>query len=528
MKNLLLITAIGILLASSTISYAQLPTGFTNIDINNIDAGITSSSDLFWDFAQPKFEVPKGSGLHSIFAGGLWMGGLDNGGNVHLSGQTYRQTGNDFWPGPIDTVIGLASNFVSWDRSWKLNKTEVDDHKLNFSNAGYVVPQNIADWPGYNVQLGRVLAPFADYNSNGFYDPENGDYPFILGDQTVYSIYNDLYQHTETSCDSIGIEVHRTTFGFNDPSNTALNNSIFNRYEIKNFSNIDYTNFYLTVWIDLEIGNAVDDFVGTDINLNMIYCYNGDSLDETAVGYGLNPPAVGAYFLNDSLTSSVLYDNVNNSPRGNPAFCFDYFNYMKGIWLDNQPITYGGDGRNSANPVTTYMYPGTTNSTYFPVLGEWSEGTAGNTPEDRRMIGSIGPFTFAPGDYKSFDVGYTWARATSGGPLASVTELQNAVSSLRILYNNGSLTSVTDIPFNFEKSISVYPNPASEEITIQNEGTDKNYEIKIEDTLGRIVYKNDKVNGAKHLIDVRDFSKGLYIITIHKNEKSYNTKLILK
>ena len=50
MKNPLLSTALGLLLAGSYNSNAQLPTGYTTIDINNIEAGITSSSDLFWNF----------------------------------------------------------------------------------------------------------------------------------------------------------------------------------------------------------------------------------------------------------------------------------------------------------------------------------------------------------------------------------------------------------------------------------------------------------------------------------------------
>ena len=528
MKNKFLLQTLGIILMGSTVTNAQLPIGYTSIDINNIEAGVTSSSDLFWDFSNPKFEVPKGSGLQALFAGGIWIGGMDAGGQVHMAAQTYRQTGNDYWPGPIDTAIGIAANWNLWDRSWKINKSEVLAHIQNYSNIGYIVPQNIAEWPGYDAGLGRVLAPFADYNGNGIYDPENGDYPYILGDQSVYSIFNELGTHTQTSCSSMGVEVHRTMYGFDAPSNTALNNTIFSRYEVKNFSTETYTDVYISIWTDFDLGNANDDFVGTDINLNMVYCYNGDSLDETSAGYGINPPAIGVYFLNDTLANSVAYDNVNILANGNPSTCNDFLNYGKGIWLDNQPITYGGDGRNPGNPVTTYMYPGTTNPTYFPAFGEWSEVSEGNMPGDRRMLGSIGPFTFAPGDYKSFDVGYTWARAASGGPLASITELQNAVNSLRILYNNGSLTSAADIQSNFEKSISVYPNPASEAITIQNSDTDKQYGIKIEDTVGRIVYQKDKVNDAKHLIDVKDFSKGLYIITVYKNEKSYNTKLILK
>ncbi|HMT30672.1 MAG TPA: T9SS type A sorting domain-containing protein, partial [Bacteroidia bacterium] len=327
---------------------------------------------------------------------------------------------------------------------------------------------------------------------------------------------------------SLGVEIHRTTFGFDAPGDTALNNTIFNRYEIKNFSNTDYHDFYITVWIDFDLGNAMDDYVGTDMNLNMIYAYNGDSLDETASGYGANPPAIGVYFLNDSLTGSVAYDNVNNSPVGNPSSCFDFYNYVRSNWLDNQPITYGGDGRNPGNPVTSHMYPGTTNPIYFPAFGEWDEINSGNPPGDRRMIGSIGPINLNSGDYKSFDVGYTWARATSGGPLASVAELQNAVSGLRILYNNGMLTSTASIATTENNQISVYPNPASEYITLKNSTSDKHFDLTIQDVVGKFVYNRKNISGSLEKIDVRSFPKGVYVVTVSQDKKFYNQKLIIK
>lgn len=512
----------------SNVVNAQLPSGFTNIDINNIDAGITSSNDLFWDFNTAKFEVPKGSGLHSIFAGGMWIGGLDNGGQTHLAAQTYRQTGTDYYPGPIDTVNNVPLPWSQWDNSWKINKTEVLDHIQNYTNSGYIVPPSIAQWPGYNASLGRVLAPFADYNSNGIYDPSNGDFPYILGDQSVYSIYNDMYPHTESGCTELGIEVHRTLFGFDAPSDTALNNSIFSRYEIKNYSSIPYNNIHITMWIDFDLGNASDDYVGTDMNLDMIYAYNADNLDETSAGYGLNPPAIGVYFLNDSLTGSLAYENINGLPTGNPGACNDFLYYTNSFWLDNQPVTYGGDGRNISNPITKHMYPGVTNSIYYSTLGDWTEATAGNPPNDRRMIGSIGPFTLNAGGYKSFDVGYTWARAGSGGPLASLTELQNAVSGLRLMYDSGLLTSLPTIEASLPVQLNIYPNPASGQVTIKNISTGNLFDVSISDAMGRLVYEINNIINNQHTLDTRNFSNGVYIVTVIQDNKTFHQKLVIK
>ena len=43
-----------------------------------------------------QYEIPKGSNKNSMFAGALWIGGVDDGGNLKVAAMTYRQGGNDF------------------------------------------------------------------------------------------------------------------------------------------------------------------------------------------------------------------------------------------------------------------------------------------------------------------------------------------------------------------------------------------------------------------------------------------------
>ena len=98
---------------------------FKTLDINNVKAGIANRSDMHWDIGGTQnamYEVPKGSGAHSNFASGLWIGGLDNGGQLHGAAQTYRQGGVDFWPGPLDTISATIDTTTSlnYDKIWKL------------------------------------------------------------------------------------------------------------------------------------------------------------------------------------------------------------------------------------------------------------------------------------------------------------------------------------------------------------------------------------------------------------------------
>ena len=52
----------------------------------------------FWPVAicggisnQARYEVPKGGGRHSMFAGALWLGGVDEGNQLKLAAMTYQK-----------------------------------------------------------------------------------------------------------------------------------------------------------------------------------------------------------------------------------------------------------------------------------------------------------------------------------------------------------------------------------------------------------------------------------------------------
>ncbi|MBL0343481.1 MAG: hypothetical protein IPP71_23060 [Bacteroidetes bacterium] len=488
-------------------------TAQADLDINNIRTTVLVGGDMWWDLSNAKYEVPINSDKHSIFAGALWIGGIDAGGQIKVAAQTYRQTGIDFWGGPIDTstVTIQQDKCQKYDRHWKVTKDEVrkfaDEYELNPSSASSNATNDMKNWPGNGDYIssseGQYLAPFVDVNGDGDYDYTAGDYPgyflpgalgqgtsddfpvfpgtaiplcndYLFGDKTIWWVFNDVGNaHTETNSEPIGLEIRAQAFGFK--TNDEINNMTFYKYQIINRSTLTLTDTYFGQWVDPDLGNAIDDFVGCDVPRGLGYCYNGDADDETGTGYGLNPPAIGVDFfqgpladINDGVDNDrdgctdctfipgtivtsidddilpeqiimskfVYYNNVNNSPIGNPNGFTDFYNYLRGIWLDNQPITYGGDGRNAAAAVCDFMFPGNTDPINFPVLGEWSEFTAGNIPEDRRCLQSAGTFTLTPGAVNYITTGVVWARAQQGGPLASVDLVRLADDKAQALFNN--------------------------------------------------------------------------------------------
>ena len=130
--------------------------------------------------------------------------------------------------------------------------------------------------------------------------------------------------------------------------------------------------------------------------------------------------------------SKFVYYNNDFTVNGNPTVAADYYNYLKGIWIDGQPMTYGGTGWDPNNLECDFMFPGNTDSNYE---NEWSEVTAGNLPADRRFLQSAGPFTLEPGAVNYITVGVVWARA-EGGPLASVEALKDADLMAQDLFDN--------------------------------------------------------------------------------------------
>ena len=95
--------------------------------------------------------------------------------------QQYRQGGNDFWPGPLDSIGPSidSSSCVLYDKIWKINRSEIEIFKYewalgNVQNGTYTPVSDILSWPGNgDVSMGQAknLAPFVDVNHNNIYDP---------------------------------------------------------------------------------------------------------------------------------------------------------------------------------------------------------------------------------------------------------------------------------------------------------------------------------------------------------------------
>jgi hypothetical protein len=515
----------------------------TSLDINNVSTIILINGDMWWNAVSQvntaRYEIPKGSGKTSLFASAIWVGGKDAGNNLHIAAQTYRQQGYDFWPGPLDTTTTSITPTTcnQYDKHFKLLRSDVENFTAdwNVNHENTEIPDDIKNWPGNGTDpQSHFLAPYYDYDGDGVYNPENGDFPkfyfttlpngdsshmdpcskdVLLGDMNLWWVFNDVGNiHTETGSPyPIGLEVRAQAFAFT--TNDDINNMTFYRYQIINRNtSLQLNNTYFGAWVDPDLGLATDDFVGCDVKRSLGIVYNSDENDEGAQGYGINPPSAGLDFFEgpladvgdgkdnnrDSCVDCTVYlaangdtvrikdDNTsytinNGSPvtgpyisgvdtisgreqiimsgfvfytngapagKGDPTSATEYYNYLSNKWADGTNFTFGGLGKGDAGtgsgvtspPTTTqckFVYPGTSDPYGWGTNGvitaansstsyNWSEETAGAAGDDRRFMQSAGTFTLLPGAVNYITTGAVWARASSGGRLASVSLLRRA------------------------------------------------------------------------------------------------------
>ncbi|WP_312768168.1 YCF48-related protein [Epilithonimonas sp.] len=80
-----------------------------------------------------------------------------------------------------------------------------------------------------------------------------------------------------------------------------------------------------------------------------------------------------------------------------------------------------------------------------------------------------------------------------------------------------------------KNSIRIYPNPASDKITISlSSPLSREFFVILVDMTGKVVYSQNVNNINKTTIDVRCFSKGNYILTIQNQKQSHSQKIVIK
>ncbi|MCB0542553.1 MAG: hypothetical protein H6575_18985 [Lewinellaceae bacterium] len=426
--------------------------------INNVRARLLGGGDCWWDFNDGRYIVPKvdpASGqreVSSIFAGSVWLGGIDPAGNLKLACQDYRPGGdNDFWPGPLDTLgTTERGRCDQWDRHFRVTGNEIRQHLANLAEGRLSpddIPVGVKGWPArgnpYFADVWQFDLPFTDQGlagffdaepQNGTYDPLEGDYPSIeirgcaldrYPDEMIFWIYNDQgggAEHARTMGDPIQMEVQVQSFGY--VTTDELNDMTFQRYKLINRATDRIDSTFFAMWVDPDLGCYTDDYIGCDTAKNLMYVYNQDATDgqpgcncdQGVATYCDEIPILGVDYFRGPLDTAGIeigmssFTYYNNGSVGNPLagttdpdLPAEFYNYLTGTWRDGTPFTYGGSGYQGTGAPIRYAFTDPPNDPTG-----WSMCTAGLPFADRRTIQASGPFSLRPGAVNELIIGVPW------------------------------------------------------------------------------------------------------------------------
>lgn len=451
--------------ATRAFSKTAVETSYGLMNANNVTSWARGDGFFNWLVSQSwNGEFPKASGVGTIFAEGIVFGGLVNDG---LYTQTLRVTGNTYFvgmrPGSIltdaggnatgpeaykddplvrvfavrpDMPLAIQNASASWPDLTNDAATffQVSSGSVGASQIQTVAEQYFKDWKEWPAKKGapwyvdtvRVVRNDTSYNSA---NPHH--IPGIPGaTKTIWFVCNDLDNDVTSTFGGsppTGIEQQMTLWAY--ASSTPLNNIIFRQVKLiykgnpgaPAASRID--SMYVVQWADGDVGDAGDDFAGSDSLLSLGFEYNSVPGDAKYAAASLAVPATGYAFLqgtshftgvaSDSAVINFRWVHGYKYWHERPLTAYDYFaagssiddpddavydgtqqwyNLMRGCLPRPQypagvPFYSSSTYASANNIVTPYCLSGD------PTKGSgWIDGIdlqAG----DRRMVNVHGPFT---------------------------------------------------------------------------------------------------------------------------------------
>lgn len=377
----------------------------------------------FYPYYGNTVQIENGTHIESPLGNaGLWLAGVEA-----TSGDTLvavSEYGSEYVPGPMSGGSFLPD--VPEYRVYKLYSDSLASHPN----------QDYLDWPT------DQSAP-VDY----------GGKPRMLGDRMTWCVFNDASGHNLFHTEPLGIEVQQTVFAYE--SMGWLGHFVFMRYVLHNKGDHSLTDFYLSVWMDPDIGSYEDDKAGCDTLNDIYFAYNGDNVDDV---YTSPPPAFGFKVISGPLVYSpgdnadfngvTVPDYRNVSPSS--FFVYPYgpdpdnyrhvYRLMHGLDIDGNPHVYNGKALH-------YMYSGDVAT---------GSGDIDPTLDDKRMMASFGPFDFNPGDsqYVLMVIG----AADNGNNIQAVAALKTLFAQINFDPTPVDDPVVSTLPDGFTLEQN-YPNP---------------------------------------------------------------------
>jgi hypothetical protein len=559
-----------------------------DLNINKVTASTMNRGDLFNALTGHTFDLqfPGTNDAHrTFFTAAPWIGGLHQQ-QMYQSLATYRSSSglrNGYYPGPLKADGELDEETAGrFDRIWKINRFEVEAYKLAWQrgevqSGTYSLPENFATWPGNHPFTNQMLAPFFDRNGDGIYDPMDGDYPMIKGDQALWYVFND--QQPNRASPALGVEFSAMLYAYQcnnlTGAESVLNYTAFIDYTIHNRSARNYDSTYFSFFTDLNTEPLGGIFVQTDVDGNGFYGFSGTDSTLIHPRLGYFRPAQGIYVMRGPTADPA--DGVDNNRNGmidepgediaisnlvnfglelsGPTSTVENhtqaFHAARSRWRDGEAVVFGGNGYPGSVGSTSLrsymMYPAGSDSLGWSVGGNtqspvvlpfnWSfpemqPGGANHTMLRGRAVASMGPFSFAAGASQQTTLAFIYSPGT-GGYHSAVQQLrQQHLPLIRQWYANDSFPSCLDLSALSlreaklpELDVHIYPNPAREQLFLES-AEEGQLTLLIYDMQGRLHGRELLEGTGRHLVDVGSLAPGMYLLYVQRGAALKRLKFI--
>ncbi|MCB9356886.1 MAG: T9SS type A sorting domain-containing protein [Lewinellaceae bacterium] len=339
------------------------------------------------------------------------FGGIDEDSSLHVAAASQSSYFQDYRSG---LSFGPAIDFA---RVWSVSREEIARLRRDYGTDKTLdqpIPYDILTWPGkgnpylqYNIDFTPVTtpadefpAPFIDANNDGIYNVYDGDYPLMKGDEMAWWVLTDSTAHKESLGAPLLIDMAVSVYVYNCPQNQTLAHTVMAEWNVINRSPHTYQDAFMGFFSHPSIGCLSEEFFGTLVDDNAIYLYSNDTLGLNclAPAFSDKMPILTISFPDQSLDRTMFFNivSIGNPLVGTtgPEQPLEYYHYLKGLWRDGTPLTYGGSG----------YTPGSSDTVDHVFTGNpadptsWNMCTASLPYADRRLIYSHGPFYFLPND----------------------------------------------------------------------------------------------------------------------------------
>ena len=333
LKNTLIPLLAGVILFSSIIEArdtknkagryfgaSSLPTDYEQFDVNQWTIDTSNDGRIAVNNVRGIGGEWRKTGVFLIYAQSWWFAGKVNG--------ELRVAGNEF---SADMEVGPYGG----------NPNDPSVRTYNVKKSMLADPLAFLDFQEWPADQG---APWVDVDGDGVYTPlpAGTDHPEFIGDQVIWSIQNDGVASKKAISSGLptNVEVRTTMFGFDRPD--AFGDIVFVKHDLRNPTSDDVTDAYLGVWSDPDNGDYLTDLIGVDPELSLGYCYNaGDDDEWLTTDYGPGPAYGVDFFQGPAVPCTAEEISGGNCP-GAKQFGQTLPN-MKNLGLSGYNLFINGD-----------------------------------------------------------------------------------------------------------------------------------------------------------------------------------------